>query len=73
MKFIELSTARNLNIDEPVLVKLTTGDIKLAKLVKQERTAEGTTHTFEVAQFFDADKPAIAPLLYTTITHVSKI
>jgi len=73
MKFISIESAKGIEIDAPVLVKLTTGDIKLAKLVKQEKTASGTTHTFEVAQFFNEDKPAIEPLLYTTVTHVAKL
>lgn len=47
MKFIPLSSARSLVIDQPVYTLNDAGQYGLGKCIKIEKTARGTVHTFE--------------------------
>lgn len=66
MRFIPLSSARSLVIDEPVFTLNDVGQYGLGKLIKIEKTAKGTVHTFEnVTTPDEVSKPVV------NITHVA--
>lgn len=74
MKFVSISQARGLNIDEPVFTINKSGKYGFGKLIKEEKTVDGITRTFEVATFAEnGHPPSINPTLVTDITHVAVI
>lgn len=70
MKFIEVSKSKSLQIDTPVFTKNDKGEYGYGKLIKQEKTAAGTVHTFEVATFAGDQPPAVKATLVANIVAI---
>lgn len=66
MKFISLSSAKGIEIDQPIYTLNDQGEYGLGKCIRIECTAKGTVHTFEnVTTPGEVSKPV------TNITHVA--
>lgn len=69
MKFIEVSKARKLEFNQPVIVVRSQGETCMGRLTKKEQTTEGTVFSFEIARFYE--DAGDAPLIITNVTHVA--
>lgn len=51
MKWIDINSARGLEIDQPVFTKDAEGNFGYGRLIKEEKTIKGIVRTFETARF----------------------
>lgn len=65
MKFIPIGSARKLKIDAPCYTMDSKGEYGYGRMVKEEKTKEGITRTFEIAKFNGVHNSV------TDITHVA--
>lgn len=70
MKFVNLKSAKGLTPGKEVYTINENGEHGTAKLLSRIEDEKGLQLVFEIPQYFDAEKPAIAPLKVTNITHV---
>lgn len=72
MKFVPIASAK-IKVTDEVYTLDKDGKYNTGKLVSKNETAEGTTHEFEVPQYFNPAAPSINPVKVTNITHVCKM
>lgn len=70
MKFINVSSAKNLIPGKTVFIELANGERKEAKLISKTEDETGQKFVFEIPAYFNKDKPSINPVLTSDVVKV---